>query len=148
MKACSFIKKRVRHRCFPINIAKCFRTAFFIEHRQWLLLHFTKCIYHNQRIISVCYGKFPINLFLANTPISYPLKISENLWFSGDYRGYKIGTLVRNGWSVYTMAYDIMCHDQRQLKKLNQTQEKLCKGLSRNNKNFRHLITTYLVNLK
>ena len=31
-------KNRLQHRCFPANIAKYFRTAFFIEHLQWPLL--------------------------------------------------------------------------------------------------------------
>ena len=37
------------------------------------------------------------NLFLANVPILYPLKTSENLWFSGVFRGCQMGTLARNG---------------------------------------------------
>ena len=37
-----------------------------------------------------------INPFLANVPILYPLKTPENLWFSGVFRRYKMGTLVRN----------------------------------------------------
>ena len=36
------------------------------------------------------------NPFLANVPILYPLKTPENLWFSGVFRGYKMGTLARN----------------------------------------------------
>ena len=28
-----FIKNRVQHRCFPVNIAKRLRTAFIMEHR-------------------------------------------------------------------------------------------------------------------
>ena len=35
---CSFIKKRLQHRCFTLDIAKFLRTASFIEHLQWLLL--------------------------------------------------------------------------------------------------------------
>ena len=31
-------KKRLRHRSFPVNIAKCLRTAFFIEQLRWLFL--------------------------------------------------------------------------------------------------------------
>ena len=38
LKACNFIKKRLQHRCFPVNIAKFLRTAFSIEHLWWLLL--------------------------------------------------------------------------------------------------------------
>ena len=37
------------------------------------------------------------NTFLAYVPILYTLKTRENLWFSGVFRGYKMGTLVRNG---------------------------------------------------
>ena len=28
LKACNFIKKRLQHRCFPVNIAKLLRTPF------------------------------------------------------------------------------------------------------------------------
>ena len=34
-----FIKKKLQHRCFPVNIAKFLRTTFFIEHLRWLLLY-------------------------------------------------------------------------------------------------------------
>ena len=27
LKVCNFIKKRLQHRCFPVNIAKCLRTS-------------------------------------------------------------------------------------------------------------------------
>ena len=40
LQSCDFIKKRLRHRCFPVNIAKFLRTAFFIEHLWWLFLNF------------------------------------------------------------------------------------------------------------
>ena len=33
-----FLKRRTQHRCFPVNIAKFLRTAFFIKHLFWLLL--------------------------------------------------------------------------------------------------------------
>ena len=32
------IKKRLKHRCFPVNIAKSLRTAFSIEHLSCFLL--------------------------------------------------------------------------------------------------------------
>ena len=38
LMACNFIKKRPQHRCFPVNITKCLRIAFFLEYLQWLLL--------------------------------------------------------------------------------------------------------------
>ena len=33
-----FLKKRLWHRCFPVNFVKFLRTPFFIEHLWWLLL--------------------------------------------------------------------------------------------------------------
>ena len=33
-----FIKKRLQHRCFPVNIGKFLRTAFFIKHLRYLFL--------------------------------------------------------------------------------------------------------------
>ena len=41
------------------------------------------------------------NPFPANVPILYPLKTPENHGFSGVFRGYKMGTLVRNGLSHF-----------------------------------------------
>ena len=31
-QACNFIKKRLWHRCFPLNVAKFLRTPFLTEH--------------------------------------------------------------------------------------------------------------------
>ena len=39
LKDYNFIKKRLQHSCFPLNIAKFLWAAFFTEHRR-LLLHF------------------------------------------------------------------------------------------------------------
>ena len=41
LHACNFIKKRLQQRCFPVNIAKILRTAFFKEHLGRLLLRVT-----------------------------------------------------------------------------------------------------------
>ena len=35
----SFLKKRLWHRCFPVNFAKFLRTTFLTEHPRWLLLN-------------------------------------------------------------------------------------------------------------
>ena len=37
VEACNFIKKRLWHRCFPMNFVKFLKRPFFIEHL-WLLL--------------------------------------------------------------------------------------------------------------
>ena len=45
-----------------------------------------------------CFFHLPdfISPFLANVPVLYSLQTTENLWFSGVSRGYKMGTLARN----------------------------------------------------
>ena len=40
LKDCNYIKERLQHGCFPVNIAKFLRTAFLTEHLRWLLLYF------------------------------------------------------------------------------------------------------------
>ena len=40
LQSCNFIKKRLQHSCFPVNIMKFLRTPLFIEHLWWLLLNF------------------------------------------------------------------------------------------------------------
>ena len=47
-KAFNVINKRLQHRCYPVNIAKFLRAAFFIEHLRWLLLDI---IFHKKRDI-------------------------------------------------------------------------------------------------
>ena len=38
LEASHFIRKRLKYRCFSVNIAKFLRTMFFKEHLRWLLL--------------------------------------------------------------------------------------------------------------
>ena len=38
LKICNFAKKRLQHRCFPVNVVKIFRRAFYTEYFRWLLL--------------------------------------------------------------------------------------------------------------
>ena len=40
--------------------------------------------------------EFVLNPFLVNAPIEYPLKIPENLQFSGVFKEYKLATLPKN----------------------------------------------------
>ena len=39
LQGSNFMKKKLQHRCFPVNIAKFFRISFFKEHLSWLLLY-------------------------------------------------------------------------------------------------------------
>ena len=52
---------------------------------------------------------FVVNLFLADVPFLYPLKIPENLWFSGVFRGYKMGALTRNGLTTKIWSQSAGC---------------------------------------
>ena len=38
LRPATLLKKRLWHRCFPVNFAIFLRTPFFIEHLWWLLL--------------------------------------------------------------------------------------------------------------
>ena len=38
----TLLKKRLWHRCFPVNFEKFLRTPFFTEHLRWLLLEITR----------------------------------------------------------------------------------------------------------
>ena len=44
-QTCNFIKKRLQHKCIPMNIAKFLKTPFFKEHRKWLILFFLSLLY-------------------------------------------------------------------------------------------------------
>ena len=39
LKACNFIRKGLQHKCLYVKFTNFWRTAFFIEHFQWLLLN-------------------------------------------------------------------------------------------------------------
>ena len=43
--------------------------------------------------------------FSTNVPLLYPLKTSENLWFSNVSRGYRSGTLVENGLIIHITLF-------------------------------------------
>ena len=45
-KVAGLLKRRIEHRCFPVNFAKFLRTPFFIEYLWWLLLLLLKYIMH------------------------------------------------------------------------------------------------------
>ena len=62
-QACSFIKKRFWHRCFPVNFVKFLRIHFLIEHLRWLLLEQIQkifCLFLN--ITSIPDNKFVVIL--------------------------------------------------------------------------------------
>ena len=40
LRPTTLLKKRLWHKCFPVNFAKFLRTPFFTEHFRWLLLKY------------------------------------------------------------------------------------------------------------
>ena len=44
LEAYNFIKERLQHRCFPVNIANFLKTDFLTEHVRWLLLYWNYSI--------------------------------------------------------------------------------------------------------
>ena len=42
LRTATLLKKRLWHRCFPVDFVKFLRTPFYIEHLWWLLLYSTK----------------------------------------------------------------------------------------------------------
>ena len=75
LKACNFviIKKGLKHRCFPVIIAKFLRTALFMNICQQLLLNVT----------------LDLNDLRYSQHFSTPLKTSENRRFSNVFSGYR-----------------------------------------------------------
>ena len=64
LKTCNPIKKRLRHRCFPMKFAKFLRTHFFIKEFQWLLLRFNSCFQRSSE-------QKPVRLSAINTRFSW-----------------------------------------------------------------------------
>ena len=60
LRPATLLKKRLQHRCFPVNFAKFLRPPFFTEHLRWLLLpdHLRFCdfLQEYQNGTMICYG--------------------------------------------------------------------------------------------
>ena len=44
LRPATLLKKRLWHRCFPVNFAKFLQTPFIIEHLWWLLVEGFRCV--------------------------------------------------------------------------------------------------------
>ena len=62
----NFIKKRLQHKCFPVNIAKCLSTAFYIEH--FVPIHYTLYIHYTEFL---CDDRIILILWVQNWYFSY-----------------------------------------------------------------------------
>ena len=88
LKAGNFIKKRLQHRCFPVNIGKLLRTDFLIEHHRWLLLSELTVQYwasvstnksssSNQSMFFTC---SLLNVYFNDVQLDRWLHLSSSLW--------------------------------------------------------------------
>ena len=64
----TLLKKRVWHRCFPVNFAKFLRTPFYVEHLRWLLLENSR---KNERF------RFMIMWMIGK---NLNLHLNQNIW--------------------------------------------------------------------
>ena len=66
LRSTTLLKKRLWHRCFPVNCAKFLKTPFLTEHLRWLLLY-VQSIYYTLPSQSNC---------------SYFFQVSDNYYMS------------------------------------------------------------------
>ena len=67
LEACSFIKKRLQHICFPVNIVKFLRIVFFIEHLWWMsfgIHDLTSLSGHEQ----ICFSRLSFRRYFSHLP--------------------------------------------------------------------------------
>ena len=65
LRPATLLKKRLWHRCVPVNFAKFLRTPFFTEHLRWLLLKAYQLITHHNIFLSKhkpkIHGRLPLD---------------------------------------------------------------------------------------
>ena len=57
LRPATLLKKRLWHRCFPVNFAKFLRTPFFTEHLRWLLLHLRHSTWSLRHFLDFYFGQ-------------------------------------------------------------------------------------------
>ena len=55
------LKKRLWHRCFPLNFAEFLRTSFFTKQLRWLLVAVTKIINFSDALTSQIHGHYDMD---------------------------------------------------------------------------------------
>ena len=65
LRPATLLKKRLWHKCFPVNFAKFLRTPFSVDHLRWLLLKYLK------KVISVFNYKLFQYLLNADNKINW-----------------------------------------------------------------------------
>ena len=62
LRPATLLKKRLWHKCFPVNFTKFLRTPFLREHLPWLLMNLS---HHNVKCSSQWMDKIQIGMFLC-----------------------------------------------------------------------------------
>ena len=74
LQVCNFIKKRLWHRCFPVNFAKFLRSPLLTKHLRWLLLK--RSVRVNR---SKLFNLMKTNQVLYKVEIKHTTKIQKNI---------------------------------------------------------------------
>ena len=86
LKTCNFIKKRLQHNCFPVNIAKFLRTAFFYRiphHYYFLQKQPPEVFYRNRRSFknfTKFAGKHLCQSLFFNKVAGRPTTLLKRIW--------------------------------------------------------------------
>ena len=73
LRLATLLKKRLWHRCFPVNFAKFLRTPFLTEQLRWQLLEGNSNVYSNCRYLQI----------VVNYNAKSPILSSFLIWYDG-----------------------------------------------------------------
>ena len=73
LRPATLLKKRLWHRCFPVNLVKFLRTPFLIEHQWWLLLKIV-----SWKSLTIYTKNFLLDVLLGS---EYASEATFNAWF-------------------------------------------------------------------
>ena len=119
LQVCNSPKKRLQHRCFPVNISKFLRTAFFVEHLRWLLLklgHFLflkdatfkiyEDIWHKHNLM--IYSSFDSG-HLGSIHMKFPMNTYQG---EGTFQGkqLQLNIITRLIWDFFQIAISLLAY--------------------------------------
>ena len=74
-RSANLFKKRLWHRCFPVNFLKFLRIPFLTEYRRWLLLSFYDWLVINQLLLRSSMFFHRLAVVLAQEEVRYESKV-------------------------------------------------------------------------
>ena len=97
-KACNFIKKRLQHRYFPVNIPEFLEQLFFIEQLRSMLLNYvlvSERIFNKESYWRDLISLFNVKMLQVSTSRSTTMRASVFLAKSADFFYHKIFEISR-----------------------------------------------------